>query len=306
MKAMLVVNPSASAVTARNRVMIQNALSADHDLTVHETNRRGHATRLAQSASLEGYDVVVALGGDGTVNEVANGLARTETALGVLPGGSTNVFSRTLGFDNEPIAAVHQLLDALGRQSIRSVGLGNVNGRFFCFHVGVGLDAAVVEQVERRGQLKRWIGHPLFLFAALDTWARRYNRTSPPFRVETTPDQSGDTGVDSYFAVVLNTDPYTFLGSRPLSLAPASNLSNGLSVVSLHNLRLVPLVRALGNAFRSKPLSGLSNVLVNNNLTWIRIRGNRPFEWQVDGDFLGRIEELEIRWEPKVLRLVTP
>ena len=306
MKAMLVVNPSASAVTARNRVMIQNALSADHDLTVHETNRRGHATRLAQSASLEGYDVVVALGGDGTVNEVANGLARTETALGVLPGGSTNVFSRTLGFDNEPIAAVHQLLDALGRQSIRSVGLGNVNGRFFCFHVGVGLDAAVVEQVERRGQLKRWIGHPLFLFAALDTWARRYNRTSPPFRVETTPDQSGDTGVDSYFAVVLNTDPYTFLGSRPLSLAPASNLSNGLSVVSLHNLRLVPLVRALGNAFRSKPLSGLSNVLVKNDLTWIRMRGNRPFEWQVDGDFLGRIEELEIRWEPKVLRLVTP
>ncbi len=306
MKAMLVVNPSASAVTARNRVMIQNALSADHDLTVHETSRRGHATRLAQSASLEGYDVVVALGGDGTVNEVANGLARTETALGVLPGGSTNVFSRTLGFDNEPVAAAHQLLDALGRESIRSVGLGNVNGRFFCFHVGVGLDAAVVEQVERRGQLKRWIGHPLFLFAALDTWARRYNRTSPPFRVETVPDQSGDTGVDSYFAVVLNTDPYTFLGSRPLSLARSSNLSNGLSVVSLHNLRMVPLLRALASAFRSKPLSGLSNVLVKNDLTWLRIRGNRPFEWQVDGDFLGRIEELEIRWEPKVLRLVTP
>lgn len=329
MKVMLVVNPSASAVTARNRVMIQNALSADHDLTVNETNRRGHATRLAQSATAEGYDVVVALGGDGTVNEVANGLARTSTALGVLPGGSTNVFSRTLGFDNEPVAAAHQLLAALSRDSIRHVGLGNVNGRFFCFHVGIGLDAAVVEQVERRGQLKRWIGHPLFLFAAVDTWARRYDRKLPSFRVETQRDpaladvSASDTpfvasssmssmpskpgaGTDSYFAVVLNTDPYTFLGSRPLSLAPASNLHNGLSLVSLNNLQLAPLLRALYLAFRRRPLSGLSNVLVKNELTWLRIRGHRPFEWQVDGDFLGHIEELEIRWEPNVLRLVTP
>lgn len=328
MRVMLIVNPSASAVTARNRVMIQNALSADHDLAVNETSRRGHATRLAQSATAEGFDLVVAFGGDGTVNEVANGLARTPTALGVLPGGSTNVFSRTLGFDNEPVAAAHQLLDAIARNSIRPVGLGNVNGRFFCFHVGIGLDAAVVEQVERRGQLKRWIGHPLFLFAAIDTWARRYNRKSPPFRIETTrgandsvrsPDDT-DTpfvasstiaakpgaGTDSYFAVVLNTDPYTYLGSRPLSLAPASNLTNGLSIVSLHNLHLVPLLRVLSHAFRRKPLSSLSSVLVKNEVTWLRVRGHRPFEWQVDGDFLGHTEELEIRWEPNVLRLVTP
>ncbi len=94
---------------------------------------------------------MISLGGDGTVNEVANGLARTSTALAVLPGGSTNVFARTLGFDNEPVAATHQLLDAVSRGSIHRVGLGNVNGRFFCFHVGAGLDAAVVEQVEKRG-----------------------------------------------------------------------------------------------------------------------------------------------------------
>jgi diacylglycerol kinase family enzyme len=310
MKVLLVVNPSASAVTARSRVMIQNALSADHDLVVSETSRRGHATRLAQSAAAEGYNLVISLGGDGTVNEVTNGLARTTTALGVLPGGSTNVFSRTLGFDNEPVAATHQLLDAVSRDSIRRVGLGNVNGRFFCFHVGLGLDAAVVEQVEKRGQLKRWLGHPLFLFAAVDTWARKYDRKTPPFRVRTGNPVAGSTSghheSDSFFAVVLNTDPYTYLGSRPLSLAPGSNLANGLSMVSLRNLKLLPTLHALTRAFRRKSIAGLENVVVENDVDGLTITGYRPFHWQVDGDHLGEIREVTIQWEPDVLNLVMP
>jgi diacylglycerol kinase family enzyme len=300
MRVMLVANPSASAVTARTRVIIQNALSADHDLVVSETSRRGHATRLAQSAAAEGYELVISLGGDGTVNEVANGLARTSTALAVLPGGSTNVFARTLGFDNEPVAATHQLLDAVSRGSIRRVGLGNVNGRFFCFHVGIGLDAAVVEQVEKRGQLKRWLGHPLFLFAAIDTWARRYDRDTPPFRVET----ADGTSSDSYFAVVLNTDPYTYLGSKPLSLAPGSNMANGLSVVSLRNLGLVSTLRTLVAAFRGQPIGKRTNVFSADDEDSFVLRGYRPFPWQVDGDYLGEISELVIQWEPDVLSLV--
>jgi diacylglycerol kinase family enzyme len=297
---MLVANPSASAVTARTRVIIQNALSADHDLVVSETSRRGHATRLAQSAAAEGYNLVISLGGDGTVNEVANGLARTSTALAVLPGGSTNVFARTLGFDNEPVAATHQLLDAVSRGSIRRVGLGNVNGRFFCFHVGIGLDAAVVEQVEKRGQLKRWLGHPLFLFAAIDTWARKYDRHTPPFRVE----MADGTSSDSYFAVVLNTDPYTYLGSKPLSLAPGSNMANGLSVVSLRTLGLVSTLQTLVAAFRGQPIGKRSNVFSADDESAFVLRGYRPFPWQVDGDYLGEISDLVIQWEPDVLDLV--
>ena len=299
MKIMLVVNPSASAVTARARVMIQNALSADHDLTVSETSRRGHATRLAQSATVSGYEVVVSLGGDGTVNEVANGLARTSTALAVLPGGSTNVFARTLGFENEPVAATKQVLDSLQRHSIKRVGLGNVNGRFFCFHVGVGFDAAVVEQVERRGQLKRWLGHPLFLFAAFDTWVRKFDRKSPPFAVTT-------CGVSSqgYFAIVLNTDPYTYLGSKPLSLAPSANMMNGLSVVTLKSLRLGQTVRTVVAALRKQPLSGYTNVSQSDNNLSIQVEGHREFPWQVDGDFLGETGELLITWEQSVLNLV--
>ena len=149
MRVLLVVNASASSVTPRTRVVIAKALAADHSVEVAETSRRGHASRLAQGAAASGVDVVVVLGGDGTVNEAANGLAGSSTALGVLPGGSTNVFARTIGCPNDPIEATGQLLAALSRRSIRRVGLGSANGRYFLFHAGIGFDAAVVEQVER-------------------------------------------------------------------------------------------------------------------------------------------------------------
>src|SRR5690554_4536734 len=138
MNLLLLVNSSASSVTARGRVVIQKALSADHDVTVVETSRRGHATRLAQKAAVSGVEVVVVLGGDGTLNEAANGLAGTTTALAPLPGGSTNVLARTIGLPNDPIEATGALLDALARASIKRVGLGSVNGRYFLFHTGVG------------------------------------------------------------------------------------------------------------------------------------------------------------------------
>src|SRR3954447_17318078 len=181
MRLLLIVNSSASSVTARGRVVIQKALSADHQVTVAETNRRGHAMRLAQGAANGGVDVVVCLGGDGTLNEAANGLAGTETALAPLPGGSTNVFARQLELPDDPIEATGVLLDALDRGNIRSVGLGNVNRRYYLFHVGVGFDAAVVEQVEKRAALKRYAGHALFAYAALDSWFRHYDRSRPHF-----------------------------------------------------------------------------------------------------------------------------
>ena len=302
MKILLIVNPTASGVTARGRVVIQNALAASHDLTVAETKRRGHATRLAQGAASTDVDVVVSFGGDGTVNEVANGLVRSRTALAVLPGGSTNVFARTLGFVNEPIEATTQLLSALARTSIKRVGLGSVNGRFFCFHVGMGYDAAVVEQVERRGQLKRYLGHPLFAYAAIDTWVRHFDRSSPPFRVEL-----GDQHVDGYFAVCLNTDPYTFLGSRPLSLVPGATLFDPLGLVVFTRFGLRSTLRAVGAAIRGGDrLRRLPGVDVRDTIRSLRVVGYRPFPWQVDGDHLGDAEVLQFRWEPDVIDIVLP
>ena len=180
MKVLLLVNPFSSSVTARTRVVIRKALAGDHDVELVETARRNHATRLAQGAAADGVEVVVVLGGDGTVNEAANGLAGSATALAVLPGGSTNVFARTIGLPNDLVEATAMTLEALEAGSIRRVGLGVANGRYFCFHVGLGFDAALVEQVEKRAGLKRWAGHALFMYPATTTASTPTSRFAIP------------------------------------------------------------------------------------------------------------------------------
>ena len=233
MRILLIVNSFASSVTARNTVVIQRRLSQGHDVEIVETNRRGHATRFAHDAARRGIDVVIGFGGDGTLNEVATGIAGTDAALGVLPGGSTNVFARTLGMPNDPVAAVDMLANGIDAEDLQPIGLGRVNGRFFCFHTGVGYDAAVVKAVEKRASLKRWLGHPLFISASLTTWLRGYDRKHPHFRVTT-----GEGVIeDGFFTIVLNTNPYTFLGNRPLDLSPAATLDRGLVAVTFRTMK---------------------------------------------------------------------
>ncbi|MFZ9320684.1 MAG: diacylglycerol/lipid kinase family protein, partial [Ilumatobacteraceae bacterium] len=167
---LLIVNSFASSVNPRNTVAVHQYLARHHSVQVVETNERGHATRFAQDAASRGVELVVAFGGDGTLNEVATGLAGSSTALMMLPGGSTNVFVRSLGAANDPIVALQQFSSGLDHNNIHPISLGRANGRYFCFHAGIGFDAAVVELVERRASLKRIIGQPLFGLATMQAW----------------------------------------------------------------------------------------------------------------------------------------
>lgn len=301
---MLIVNPSASSVTARSRVLINKSLSADHEVTLCETTRRGHATRLAQGAAAEGFDVVVVLGGDGTLNEAANGLAGSTTALATLPGGSTNVFARTLGLPDDPLDATVVILEALAARSIRRIGLGSVNGRRFLFHVGVGFDAAVVADVERRGSLKRWANHVLFGWSAFITWLDGYERRRPRFRVRVDGAPVGDDGV---FTVCLNTNPYSYVGTRPFNVDTGATLDSALSVVTLRSLDLVPTLALITSALGSgEGLRRSRNVALRRQVHHATIEGFGPFPHQVDGDYLGEVDRLEIRFEPEALALVIP
>ena len=311
MRLLLLVNASAASVTARARVVIQKALSADHEISVAETSRRGHASRLALGAAADGLDAVIVLGGDGTLNEAANGLAGSSTALGVLPGGSTNVFARTIGMTNDPIEATGELLAALNRRSMRRIGLGNVNGRYFLFHVGLGFDAAVVEQVERRSTLKRYAGHPLFVYAALATWFRHYDRSRPRFALRTGGvDGSPETVIDdAYFAVCLNTHPYTYLGNRPLDVGPEASLDSRLSLLTFRSLAFAPTVRAIAAAMRGRSgaqLARYRSIAYAPDVPEVTVTGYGPFPYQVDGDFLGETEHLVLRWEDDALTLIMP
>jgi diacylglycerol kinase family enzyme len=304
LKLLLIVNTSASAVTARARVVIRKALSADHDVTVAETSRRGNATRLAQDAAAAGYDAVVVLGGDGTLNEAANGLAGSETALATLPGGSTNVFARTLGMAQDPVEATGELLSALARGSRRRIGLGSVNGRYFLFHVGMGFDAAVVSQVERRAALKRYAGHPLFVYAAFSTWFRHYDRSRPRLSVEV-PDRPPVD--DGYMAICLNSNPYTYLGSIPLNLAPEADLDRGLVMATFRSIQFATLLGLVGSVLRRGSwFRRHRSVDYRTDLSQATVLGHGPLPYQVDGDYLGEADRLEFRHESDALTVVVP
>ena len=279
-------------------------LSARHDVSVAITTRRHHATALARRGVARGAEAVVVLGGDGTLNEAANGLVGTDTALAVLPGGSTNVFARTLGLPDEPIDATEAVLAALEDGGTERVGLGAVNNRYFLFHVGIGFDAAVVERVERRSDLKRTLNHALFVYATVVTWLRHIDRAEPYFALELPDGRRID---DGYFAVCLNTNPYTYLGTRPLNLAPRASLGEPLTLVSVRDFTARGLGRLALQALRTDGgVAANGDVDYVEGLTELRVIGHRPVPVQVDGDFAGRLANLHLSYRPEALRLVLP
>ena len=304
MKLVLVVNPTASAVKPKRRAAIEQALSVDHQLAVVETHRRDHATELARDAAADGTDVVVVLGGDGTQNEAANGLAGTSTALAALPGGSTNVFARTIGFTNDAVTATEELVAALAGDSRRRVGMGTANGRYFLFHVGLGFDAAVVEQVEKRSELKRRFGQAVFVYATFSTWFRHFDRSRPPFAVRF----SDDDVVDGYFAICLKTNPYTYLGKRPFNVAPEAGFDRRLAMVTFTELAFTTVGGAAmaalsGSGQRLRQARGLEH---RSDLDSVTVTGHRPFGYQMDGDYLGEVDTLELGHERGCLDLICP
>ena len=304
MRILLVVNSSASSVTARRQVVIRRMLADHHEVEVNETNRRGHATKLALDAARTGMDAVVTLGGDGTLNEVANGLVGTDCALAALPGGSTNVFSRAIGLSDDPIEATRTTLAALEAGSIRRMGVGSLNGRYFLFHVGIGWDAALVEEVERHSEMKRYFGHLLFIYAGLRTFFSTYDRSRPHFAVR---HADGTVIDDAYFTVCLNLNPYTFVGARPFNLAPEATFDDGFTVATIRSMRTAPFLKMIGAALGSGRRLRTGGVLDHRaDVPGLTVEAFGEVPYQVDGDYLGTIERLELIHHPDAMRLVVP
>ena len=305
MKVLLLVNPYASGVDWKSRMAANSALLAGHDLTTVETTKRDDATAQAAQAAEGGFDVVVVLGGDGTLNEAANGLAGTSTALAALPGGSTNVFARTIGMAAKVTKAAPQLAAALARgDAVRTFGLGTVNGRHFLFHLGVGYDAAVVAQVERRSELKRKLGQVIFVYASFATYFKHYDHRRPSFAVHFPDGTSVD---DGFFTICLNTNPYTYLGARPLCVTPDTGPDRGLVTVTTRKLKVRTLLTLFGSALgKGEILRRSKSVDYHTDLPSLVIRGHKPFPHQVDGDYLGEAEELRVTHGEASIRLLVP
>jgi diacylglycerol kinase family enzyme len=282
---LVIVNPYATTMSVRLKHLVVYALQGRYEVEAIETERRGHATELVTAAVGQAFDVVVAFGGDGTVNEAANGLAGTGTPLTVLPGGSNNVFCKMLGIPNDVVDATEHLLRMADRWEPRRVDLGRVNGRWFTFAAGFGLDASVVERVDAHPVLKARYGAWYYAAAAVATFLRKYIVNPPRLEIEV-----GGESVRGVSAFFQNGEPYTYFKSRPVNLVEGARLDSGdLAGVMLTRARPhdVPTVtfRALSGAARIAKHRAITAFAGVRQAT-IRSLDGRPVPLQVDGDHM--------------------
>lgn len=301
---LIIVNPYATTVSDRLKNLVVYALRGSYRVHAVETEAREHATQLCRDAAREGYDVVVAFGGDGTVNEAANGLAGSDTPLTCLPGGRANVYCRMLGIPIDLVDATEQLLGLADDWRPRRVDLGYVNERKFLFSAGAGLDASVVQQVDAHPRFKQRFGEWYYTAAALRTFGRHYLLNSPRLEAEL-----GEERASGVTTIVQNAMTYTFFGDRPIRLGEGATLESGdlAGVILKRASPLDPptlIWRALSGRAR---FARHRQVLSFRGLDRVRVRSadERPLPLQVDGDYIGEAQRAEFGVLPRGLVVVS-
>lgn len=301
---LVIVNPYATTVSDRLKNLVVYALQGRYDVEAIDTKAQGHATELCHEAAEAGYDVVVAFGGDGTVNEVANGLAGTDTPLTCLPGGATNVFGRTLGIPNDVVDATEHLLLMADDFRPRRVDTGLVNGRHFVFASGVGLDASVVERVDAHPYRKARFGEYYFTWAAISSFNKTYLVKPPRMKVEV-----DGKSVDAVTVIVQNSDPFTFFGTRPIRVCEGAGLETGtLGLTVLQRATLLEMPTLIPRIFtgraetvtRHRQVTGFDPVETFS----VTSADGRLFPMEADGDFLGNFERVDYGVAPRSLAVV--
>ena len=300
---LIIVNPYAATVSDRLRHLVVYALQGRFEVDAVDTQARGHATELCREAASEDYDVVVAFGGDGTVNEAVNGLVGTGTPLTCLPGGRANVYCRMLGIPTDVVDATEHLLAMADDWRPRKVDLGVVNGRCFTFSSGLGLDASVVERVDARPSLKARLGPYFFAWVAVSTFVRRY--LFSPVRMEV---QAGERTLQGVTTLVQNGSPFTYFQDHPIEIAEGAALDSGtLAGAVLHRATPVAMpfigwraLSARARVVRHRQVSGFADI---RELT-VRTADGRPLPLQADGDYLGDVAEARYSILPRALNVV--
>jgi diacylglycerol kinase family enzyme len=326
-RALLVVNPNATTTTAAGRDVLAHALASELKLEVLVTRYRGHAAEATAQAVRDGVELLVAHGGDGTVNEVVNGMLQgmggpvgpgpgerlslprgkrrsprlpCGPALAVVPGGSANVFARALGTPRDPVDATAQLLHALGAGRSRLVGLGRADDRWFTFNAGMGWDADVVAEVEQM-RFRGLAATPLrYAATGLRQYYRQWRNPKPmtvevPGLLEPTPVR---------VAFVSNTSTWTYLGSRPVHTNPGASFATGLGLFAMQSLGIGTVAHVLHEILRSGGDPKGRHVIRHDAVPLVRVSCETPVALQLDGDHLGERSEVEFLSVPEALRVV--
>lgn len=302
-RVLLIVNPGAQRLTAHRRRAVVERLATRADLEIQETRRRGHACELARLATRDGMDAVVVFGGDGTVNEAVNGLAGSSVPLAVIPGGGANVFARSLGLPRDPVRSAERLRHRLSGPAER-LPLGRIGERWFAVNCGMGFDADVVQQVDRHRQRGGGTGEWYYVWSGVRTFLTRYDRRTPHLQVTWGEGQDGQWRGRLFLAIVQNTDPYTYLGRRPLRLCPQSSGRDGLHLFGLSTLRTGAVVPILLSAFGRANHGGHPSVTYLRDLPSLTLRSDGPMGIQADGEYLGRRDSVTITSVPDALSIL--
>jgi diacylglycerol kinase family enzyme len=308
---LIIVNPYATTVSDRLRHLVVYALQGRFEVDAVDTEAQGHATELCREAAHEGYDVVVAFGGDGTVNEAANGLigspgtwtGANPTPLTCLPGGSANVFGKMLGIPGELVDATEHLLAMADDWRPRKVDVGVVNNRCFTFASGLGVDASVVERVDSNPRMKARLGAYYFTWAAVSTFGRRY-LVHPPRMVA----HAGEQTLEGVTTIVQNGSPFTYFQNRPIEVAEGAALDSGALAASvLHRARPFDMPSIAWRAFSRRARIArhrqVSSFPALSELT-VQSADARPLPLQVDGDYIGEVSEARYSILPRALNVV--
>jgi diacylglycerol kinase family enzyme len=321
-----VVNPNATTTTAAGRDVLAHALASELKLEVLVTRYRGHAAEATAQAVRDGVELLVAHGGDGTVNEVANGMLQGTggpvgpppvgmawpspghdggrplcgPALAVVPGGSANVFARALGMPHDPLEATARVLRALTAGRSRLVGLGRADDRWFTFNAGLGWDADVVAEVEQM-RFRGLAATPLrYAATALRQYYRQW-RDPKPLTVEV-PGVLPPTEVR--LAFVSNTSTWTYLGSRAVHTNPGASFASGLGLFALRSLGVGTVAPVLCEILRSGGDPRGRHLVRHDAVALVRVTSEIPVALQLDGDHLGERSEVEFLSVPEALRVV--
>jgi diacylglycerol kinase family enzyme len=309
-----VVNPKATTTSERSRDVLVRALRSQVDLSVEFTLRRGHATTLAREAAESGVDLVVTLGGDGTVNEAVNGLMTAAPAisgstvapcyrlpaLGVVPGGSTNVFARALGLPRDWADGTSVIIDGLRTGRHRVIGLGRADDRYFTFCAGMGLDAAVVRRVEQARLRGRTSTPSLYLRSMIGQFFAE-DRKSPPLSLERPGER---TESDLGTVIVQNTAPWTYVGDRPIDPNPESSFDCGLDIMAVRDLHVTSTTRIVTQMATRKGYPHGRRVLKLHDQDEFTVVASRPQAFQLDGDYLGERQKVHFLSVPDALRVI--
>ena len=287
---LLVVNPVARTVSKPTLAVLEKALSADFKLEVVETAERGHATELARQAAEEGVDLVVVFSGDGTINEALNGLAGTEVALGVLPGGATNILARALGLPTEPIEAAGVLIDRALAGVSRRIHLGVADGRYFAVNCGAGVDAAAMARLERKFPKTKGSFDRAAFVAVMRSVLASYAGRSADLAVRV----DGGEVAPSISVLIGRTDPYTYFKRWGLRVTPQASLEKGLDVLSARRLPRRSVARIAFQVFGSARHVRGRDMDYFHDASHVEVTSARPFPVQVDGDVLDKRSRLDI------------